>query len=65
MLHEVAPDLLEEMRRRSDTRFVAITHNPITMARMDRLFGVTMAERGVSQIVSVDLATAERFLEAS
>jgi chromosome segregation protein len=58
-------DLLEEMRKRSDTRFVTITHNPITMARMDRLFGVTMAERGVSQIVSVDLETAERFLEAS
>jgi chromosome segregation protein len=58
-------DLLEEMRKRSDTRFVTITHNPITMARMDRLFGVTMAERGVSQIVSVDLAEAERFLEAS
>jgi chromosome segregation protein len=35
------------------------------MARMDRLFGVTMAERGVSQLVSVDLAEAERFLEAS
>jgi chromosome segregation protein len=58
-------DLLDEMCRRSDTRFVTITHNPITMARMDRLFGVTMAERGVSQIVSVDLAEAERFLEAS
>ena len=58
-------DLLDEMRRRSDTRFVTITHNPITMARMDRLFGVTMVERGVSQIVSVDLATAEKFLEAS
>jgi chromosome segregation protein len=58
-------DLLDEMGRRSDTRFVTITHNPITMARMDRLFGVTMAERGVSQIVSVDLAEAERFLEAS
>ena len=57
-------DLLDEMGRRSDTRFVTITHNPITMARMDRLFGVTMAERGVSQIVSVDLAEAERFLEA-
>ena len=39
-------DLLDEMRKRSDTRFVTITHNPITMARMDRLFGVTMAERG-------------------
>jgi chromosome segregation protein len=58
-------DLLDEMGRRSDTRFVTITHNPITMARMDRLFGVTMAERGVSQLVSVDLAEAERFLEAS
>jgi chromosome segregation protein len=58
-------DLLEAMRKRADTRFLTITHNPVTMARMDRLFGVTMAERGVSQIVSVDLATAERFLEAS
>ena len=58
-------DLLDEMRKRSDTRFVTITHNPITMARMDRLFGVTMAERGVSQIVSVELAEAERLLEAS
>ena len=38
-------DLLEAMRKRADTRFVAITHNPITMARMDRLFGVTMAEK--------------------
>jgi len=57
-------DLLDEMRKRSDTRFVTITHNPVTMARMDRLFGVTMPERGVSQIVSVDLATAESFLEA-
>jgi chromosome segregation protein len=53
------------MSRRSDTRFVTITHNPITMARMDRLYGVTMAERGVSQIVSVELAEAERLLEAS
>ncbi len=57
-------NLLDEMRKRADTRFVTATHNPITMARMDRLFGVTMAERGVSQIVSVDLATAERFREA-
>jgi chromosome segregation protein len=57
-------DLLGEMRKRTDTRFVTITHNPISMARMDRLFGVTMAERGVSQIVSVELAEAEQFLEA-
>jgi len=42
-----------------------ITHNPITMSRVDRLFGVTMAERGVSQLVSVDLQTAESFREAS
>ncbi|MFA7645438.1 MAG: AAA family ATPase [Phenylobacterium sp.] len=52
-------NLLDEMRSRTQTRFVAITHNPVTMARMDRLFGVTMAERGVSQLVSVDLRQAE------
>lgn len=57
-------DLLDEMTRSTATRFVVITHNPITMARMNRLFGVTMAERGVSQLVSVDLQTAERFREA-
>jgi len=43
---------------------VIITHNPITMARMNRLYGVTMAERGVSQLVSVDLQAAVRFREA-
>ncbi len=58
-------NLLDEMRERTATRFVIVTHNPITMARMDRLFGVTMAERGVSQLVSVDLEAAERFREAS
>ena len=52
-------DLLDEMTRRSDTRYLIITHNALTMARMDRLFGVTMAERGVSQLVSVDLTQAE------
>ncbi len=57
-------DLLAEMAQNTQTRFILITHNPITMARMDRLFGVTMAERGVSQMVSVDLATAERIREA-
>ncbi len=57
-------DLLDEMRKKTDTRFVTITHNPITMARMDRLFGVTMAERGVSQLVSVDLAAAEVMVAA-
>ncbi len=57
-------DLLDEMTRSTDTRFVIITHNPITMARMNRLYGVTMAERGVSQLVSVDLETAAKFKEA-
>ncbi|QFT33647.1 Chromosome partition protein Smc [Labrenzia sp. THAF82] len=56
-------DLLDEMCASTETRFVVITHNPITMARMNRLFGVTMAERGVSQLVSVDLETAARFRE--
>ncbi|HWT31281.1 MAG TPA: chromosome segregation protein SMC, partial [Propylenella sp.] len=57
--------LLDDMRKRTETRFIVVTHNPISMARMDRLYGVTMAERGVSQIVSVDLHEAERFREAS
>ncbi len=52
-------DMLVEMTRRTDTRFLAITHHAVTMARMDRLFGVTMAELGVSQLVSVDLKKAE------
>ncbi len=58
-------DLVDTMRNRTDTRFMIITHNPITMSRVDRLFGVTMAERGVSQIVSVDLKTARVVAEAS
>ncbi len=56
--------LMERMAEETETRFLVITHHPMTMARMDRLFGVTMAEKGVSQLVSVDLASAERFLEA-
>ena len=55
--------LLERMREQTETRFITITHNPITMSRMDRLYGVTMAERGVSQLVSVDLETATDFIE--
>ena len=57
-------NLLDEMARATETRFLIITHNPITMARMNRLFGVTMAERGVSQLVSVDLEVAVKFREA-
>ncbi|MDA0654688.1 MAG: hypothetical protein O3C09_04755, partial [Proteobacteria bacterium] len=58
-------DLVEEISRRTATRFLLVTHHPQTMARMDRLFGVTMAERGISQLVSVDLARAEAMREAS
>jgi chromosome segregation protein len=58
-------NLMDEMAASTETRFVVITHNPITMARMDRLFGVTMAEQGVSQLVSVDLQEAEAMREAS
>ena len=57
-------DLLEKMCSKTETRFITVTHNPITMARMNRLFGVTMAERGVSQLVGVDLEEAERFRDA-
>ena len=52
-------DLLDEMCRRTETRFLIITHHAVTMSRMDRLFGVTMGEQGVSQLVSVDLKKAE------
>lgn len=53
-------DLLDEMRKNTSTRFLIVTHNAISMSRMNRLFGVTMAERGVSQLVSVDLESAEK-----
>jgi len=53
-------NLLDEMTRLTDTRFLVITHHALTMSRMHRLFGVTMAERGVSQLVSVTLAEAEK-----
>jgi chromosome segregation protein len=52
-------DLLDEMTRQTETRFLVITHHAVTMSRMDRLFGVTMGEQGVSQLVSVDLKRAE------
>jgi chromosome segregation protein len=57
--------LMEHMAADTATRFLVITHHPMTMARMNRLFGVTMAEKGVSQLVSVDLQTAQSFREAS
>ncbi len=54
----------EEIADETDTRFLLITHHALTMARVDRLFGVTMQERGVSQLLSVDLTTAEQFAES-
>ena len=58
-------NLLDAMLQRTETRFLIITHHPLTMARMHRLFGVTMMERGVSQLVSVNLEEAEQMAEAS
>jgi chromosome segregation protein len=52
--------MLNEMAATGTTRFLVITHHRLTMAKMDRLFGVTMSERGVSQLVSVDLKFAEK-----
>jgi len=57
--------MLEEIVQKSRTRFLVITHHRLTMARMDRLYGVTMSERGVSQLVSVDLQGKLDFLEAA
>lgn len=57
--------MMEEMARSTDTRFLVITHHPMTMERMDRLYGVTMSEKGVSQLVSVDLETAASLRETA
>jgi chromosome segregation protein len=57
--------LMEKMAADTDTRFLVITHHPMTMSRMNRLFGVTMAEKGISQLVSVDLETAQKFTVAA
>jgi chromosome segregation protein len=57
-------DLLDRMVNETDTRYLIVTHNAVTMSRMHRLFGVTMIEKGVSRLVSVDLGGAERLLAA-
>ena len=51
--------LLEELTKITDTKFIIITHHALTMSKMDRLYGVTMPEKGISQLVSVDLEKAE------
>jgi chromosome segregation protein len=58
-------DLVAEISAHSDTRFLIITHHRVTMAKMHRLYGVTMAERGVSTLVSVDLEQAEDVLASA
>ena len=57
--------LIQEISDQTNTRFMLVTHHRLTMARMDRLFGVTMSERGVSQLVSVDLQAAEQLRDSA
>jgi chromosome segregation protein len=57
-------DLLDRMTGETDTRYLIVTHNAVTMSRMHRLYGVTMIEKGVSRLVSVDLGGAETLLAA-
>ncbi len=57
-------DLLDAMTRTTDTRYLIVTHNAVTMARMHRLYGVTMVEKGISRLVSVDLGGAVDLLAA-
>jgi chromosome segregation protein len=58
-------DMLDHIVKNGKTRFLIVTHHRLTMARMDRLYGVTMSEKGVSQLVSVDLQQSFGFLEAA
>ena len=57
-------NLLDAMVKEPDTRYLIVTHNAVTMSRMHRLFGVTMIEKGISRLVSVDLGGAEELLAA-
>ena len=57
-------ELLDKMTQETDTRYLIVTHNAVTMSRMHRLYGVTMIEKGVSRLVSVDLGGAETLLAA-
>ena len=54
--------LLDDLTKITNTKFIIITHHALTMSKMDRLYGVTMAEQGVSQLVSVDLQRAEELV---
>jgi chromosome segregation protein len=57
-------ELLDRMTQETATRYLIVTHNAVTMSRMHRLYGVTMIEKGVSRLVSVDLVGAETLLAA-
>ena len=54
--------MLDELTKITSTRFIIITHHALTMSKMDRLYGVTMPEKGISQLVSVDLQKAEELV---
>ena len=54
--------IVEELTKITETKFVIITHHALTMSKMDRLYGVTMPEKGISQLVSVDLQKAEELV---
>jgi chromosome segregation protein len=57
--------MINEISAETDTRFIVVTHHRLTMAQMDRLFGVTMQQKGISQVVSVDLQTAEKYKQSA
>ena len=61
---QVLAHKLQRMTQETDTRYLIVTHNAVTMSRMDRLYGVTMIEKGISRLVSVDLGGAETLLAA-
>ena len=52
-------NLLDELTKTTNTRFIIVTHHALTMSKMDRLYGITMPEKGISQLVAVDLEKAE------
>ena len=58
-------DLLAQISEKTGSRFIVVTHHRLTMAKMDRLYGITMEEKGVSRIVSVDLQSAEQFKQSA
>ena len=53
--------LLDQLVKTTQTKFIIVTHHALTMSRMNRLFGITMPEKGISQLVAVDLQKAEEF----